>query len=73
MSVTDFIVRSKKVVQPDAIGPAAVHIQDGVITAISDFSAVPSSSHVFEAGESVVMPGLADTHGHINEPGRTDW
>jgi len=73
MSATDLIVRSKKVVQPDAMGPAAVHIRDGVITAISDFSAVPSGSDVFEAGESVVMPGLVDTHVHINEPGRTDW
>ena len=26
-----------------------------------------------EAGESVVMPGLVDTHVHINEPGRTEW
>ena len=28
---------------------------------------------VHEAGESVVMPGLVDTHVHINEPGRTEW
>ena len=26
-----------------------------------------------DAGESVVMPGLVDTHVHINEPGRTEW
>ena len=23
--------------------------------------------------ESIVMPGLVDTHVHINEPGRTEW
>jgi len=73
MSVSDLIIRSKRVVQPDAMGPAAVHIQDGVITALSDFSAVSSGSNIFEAGESVVMPGLVDTHVHINEPGRADW
>jgi allantoinase len=29
---------------------------------------------VIEAGEpSILMPGLVDTHVHINEPGRTDW
>ena len=69
----DLIVRSKKVVQPDTMGPAAIHIRDGVITAVSDFSAAPSGSNVFDAGESVVMPGVVDTHVHINEPGRTDW
>jgi allantoinase len=69
----NLIVRSKKVVQPDAMGPAAVHMRDGVITAISDFGAVPSGSDVFDAGEFVVMPGLVDTHVHINEPSRTDW
>jgi allantoinase len=28
---------------------------------------------VIDAGESIVMPGLVDTHVHINEPGRTEW
>jgi allantoinase len=31
------------------------------------------SSEVFDAGEHVVMPGIIDTHVHVNEPGRTDW
>lgn len=26
-----------------------------------------------DAGDLMVMPGLVDTHVHINEPGRTDW
>jgi len=45
----------------------------GVITAISGFEDVPAGSSLHDAGESVVMPGLVDTHVHINEPGRTDW
>ena len=69
----DLIVRSKKVVQPDTMGPAAIHVRGDVIAAVTDFSAVPSGADVFEAGEMVVMPGLVDTHVHINEPGRTDW
>jgi allantoinase len=28
---------------------------------------------VFDAGDDVVMPGLVDTHVHVNEPGRTEW
>ena len=25
------------------------------------------------AGDEVLLPGLVDTHVHVNEPGRTDW
>jgi allantoinase len=28
---------------------------------------------IYQAGNAVVMPGLVDTHVHVNEPGRTDW
>jgi allantoinase len=61
------------VVTPEGAGPAAIHIRDGVITAVSGFDDIPSGYAVHEAGDSVVMPGLVDTHVHINEPGRTEW
>ena len=66
-------IRSKRVVTPEGVRAAAVHVRDGVIEAISGYNDVPSSKHIYDAGESVVMPGLVDTHVHINEPGRTDW
>jgi allantoinase len=61
------------VVTLDGERPAAIHIRDGVITAVSEFDNIPAGCAVHEAGESVVMPGLVDTHVHINEPGRTEW
>jgi len=67
------VVRGRRVVTPEGERPAAIHIRDGVITAIAGFDDVPAGSHIQEAGESVVMPGLVDTHVHINEPGRTGW
>ena len=27
----------------------------------------------YDAGDSIVMPGIIDTHVHVNEPGRTEW
>jgi len=69
----DLVVCGDRVVTPDAVGPAAIHIRDGVITAIAARDEVPPGCPVFDAGTSVVMPGLVDTHVHINEPGRTDW
>jgi allantoinase len=72
-SVPDLIVRGKRVVTPEGERAAAIHIRGGVITAISAFDEFPSAGAVHEAGDSVVIPGLVDTHVHINEPGRTEW
>ena len=52
---------------------ATVHLRNGMIEAITGYNDLPSGKHIYDAGESVVMPGLVDTHVHINEPGRTDW
>jgi len=69
----DLIVRGNRVVTPDGEHAAAIHIRDGVIMKVSGFSDVSSGSRIYEAREFAVMPGLVDTHVHINEPGRTDW
>jgi allantoinase len=66
-------IRSKRVVTPEGVRAATVQIRDGMITAITGHSDLPSGKHMYDAGESVVMPGLVDTHVHINEPGRADW
>jgi allantoinase len=70
---TIHVIRSERVVTPEGVKAAAVHIRDGVITAVLGHDDLPSGADVYDARESVVMPGLVDTHVHINEPGRTDW
>ena len=56
------------------MGPASVHITRGYISTISIFEDVPPTCELIEADpESIVMPGLVDTHVHVNEPGRTEW
>jgi allantoinase len=66
-------IRSKRVVTPEGVRAATVHMRKGAIEAIAGYNDLPSGKHAYDAGESVVMPGLVDTHVHINEPGRTDW
>src|SRR5437868_1228018 len=74
MNQTDLVIRGRRVVTENAVGPASVHISQGRIVGIAAFEEVPSSGEIVEAGEdSIVMPGLVDTHVHVNEPGRTDW
>src|SRR6202022_2116484 len=69
----DLIVRGKRVVTPEGERAAAIQIRRGVIVGISDYDDISAGCAVYEAGSLAVMPGLADTHVHINEPGRTDW
>jgi allantoinase len=66
-------IRGKRVVTPEGIQAATVHVREGAIEAIAGYNDLPSGKDVYDAGESVVMPGLVDTHVHINEPGRADW
>jgi allantoinase len=69
----DLVVRGKRVVLPEGERAAAIQIRGGAIAAISAFDDIPGRSPLHEAGDSIVMPGLVDTHVHINEPGRTEW
>lgn len=52
---------------------ACVHVRGGVISAVSAFDDTPDGITLVDAGTDVVMPGLVDTHVHVNEPGRTEW
>jgi len=69
------VIRGQQVGLPErGVGPASIHIKDGVIARVSDFDDVPAGLSVEEAGDdTMVFPGLVDTHVHINEPGRTAW
>ncbi len=65
-------LRSRKVVLPHDVAPACLTIENGVISSVAPHDA-PCTVHTVDVGETVVMPGLVDTHVHLNEPGRTDW
>ena len=74
MAVTNLIIRGKQVVLPSGIASAAIHIAGEMITAITDYDTVPAGCELIQADDnSIVMPGLVDTHVHVNEPGRTEW
>lgn len=53
--------------------PAALHIEGGIIKAITAYEELAEGAPVIDAGEAVIMPGLVDSHVHCNEPGRTEW
>jgi allantoinase len=67
------IVRGERVVLPGGIRPAAIQVADGRIVGVSDFHDVASDVPTIDGGNLVILPGLVDTHVHINDPGRADW
>ncbi|CAN5566511.1 allantoinase AllB [soil metagenome] len=73
MNNLDLIIRSRRVVLPETIEPATIHIENGIITAIDDFDKISTEIPLIDADNAVVMPGLVDAHVHVNEPGRTAW
>jgi allantoinase len=73
MDRPDLIIRSSRVVTPETVGPASVHIRDGLIAAIGDWDKIQPGVPLADAGDAAVMPGLVDSHVHVNEPGRTRW
>lgn len=66
------VIRSRRTVLPDGVGPASVHIASGKIARIGEWDDV-GNTELRDAGDAVVMPGIVDAHVHVNEPGRTEW
>jgi allantoinase len=74
MDAFDLVLRSRRVVLDGSVVPASIHVHRGRIAAISVYDDFPTNTlEQFDAGDDMVMPGLVDTHVHINEPGRTEW
>ena len=72
--MTSFLLRARRIVTPDD-GPRAgtIIVERGRIAGIGPLDEPAAGRTVIDAGEAMVLPGLVDTHVHINEPGRTAW
>jgi allantoinase len=70
----DLLVRAPRAVLPDGERPAAVGVVDGRIALVAGVdAAVPATAEIRLGADEVLIPGLVDTHVHVNEPGRTEW
>ncbi|GAB3481150.1 allantoinase AllB [Nocardiopsis coralliicola] len=70
----DLVVRAGHAVLPDGEGSAALGIRDGRIAAVAARDApLDAERELTVSGGDVLIPGLVDSHVHINEPGRTEW
>jgi allantoinase len=67
-----FALKSSKVITNNVMQPACIEIKDGLILAIHNHDKILDCP-IDDLGDKVLMPGIVDTHVHINEPGRTEW
>ena len=71
--VSGLVVRARRVVLPDGERPAAVHVRGRPDHRDHRRSTTPVPTPVTLADDEVLLPGLVDSHVHVNEPGRTEW
>jgi len=69
----DLVVRSRRTVLPEGTRPAAIAVSGPAIAAIADYAEPLEGASDVDLGDLALLPGLVDTHVHVNEPGRTEW
>jgi allantoinase len=67
------VIRSRRVAVPGGVAEAAVIVRDNLIAAVGSYDEPVDADQDVDLGELALLPGLVDTHVHVNEPGRTEW
>nr|WP_037841221.1 allantoinase AllB [Streptomyces sp. NRRL F-5126] len=77
VSEVNLVVRSTRVVTPEGTRPAALAVAGERIAAVLPYDGAADvlgpGTRLEDVGDNVVMPGLVDTHVHVNDPGRSEW
>jgi allantoinase len=70
----DLVVRARRAVVGAGEISCSVAVRDGRIVAVLELDAPVEATQTYDlADDEVLVPGLVDTHVHVNEPGRTEW
>jgi allantoinase len=72
----DLVVRARRAVVGvyGTLRPCSLGVRAGRIVAVEAYGARLDAAEIVDlAADEVLLPGLVDTHVHVNEPGRTEW
>lgn len=74
MADYDLVIRGSRVITGAGERACCVAVRDGAVAALEPPGGAVTGECIVElADDEVLIPGLVDTHVHVNEPGRTDW
>ncbi len=73
MNFPTLTLRSQRVATSEGLRPAAVYVRQGRIERLGPADEADTAGPLLDCGDAVLMPGIVDTHVHVNEPGRTEW
>ena len=67
------VIRSRRMVLPSGVTEAAAAVRDHRIELVTDYDAPIEADQTVDLGDLPLLPGLVDSHVHVDEPGRTEW
>jgi allantoinase len=67
------LIRSRRMVTGDEVREAAAFVRDNRVEVIGDYNLRLDADRTVDLGDLPLLPGVVDSHVHVNEPGRTEW
>jgi allantoinase len=71
--MSTLLIRSRRLVVPGGVSQGAVFVRDGRIELVGGYDLRRDADRTVDLGDLPLLPGLVDSHVHVNEPGRTGW
>jgi len=71
--MSTLLIRSRRMVVGDEVREASAFVRDGRVEVVGDYSLGMDADRAVDLGDLPLLPGLVDSHVHVNEPGRTEW
>jgi allantoinase len=71
--MSTLLIRSRRMVLPSGVTEAAAFVRDHRIELIGGYGLRLEADRAVDLGDLPLLPGVVDSHVHVNEPGRTEW
>ncbi|PRW64674.1 allantoinase AllB [Actinopolyspora mortivallis] len=70
----DLVFRARRMIGPNGESSGSVGVRDGRIAAVESLETPMNGARTVELAEDeVLLPGMVDSHVHVNDPGRSEW
>ncbi|HEY6495605.1 MAG TPA: allantoinase AllB [Trebonia sp.] len=71
--MSTLLIRSRRLVAPGGVTEGAAFVRDGRIELVGGYDLDREADRTVDLGDLPLLPGLVDSHVHVNEPGRSGW